>query len=442
MAESIVHQTLIEAVRNLPRSASLLAAFSGGLDSTVLLHALHSLKEPFCYLSAAHVHHNISDQADNWLMFCQDFCKGREIPFFYRRITLKNEAQSSLEEEARNARYQALLDMAKEVQATHIVLAQHQDDQAESLMLQLLRGAGPHGLAAMATVQQLTQHNLSATLWRPLLHVPRAALMQYACHNDLKWVDDDSNTNIGFKRNFLRHEVFPIIEEAFPGYRKTLSRAALLQADAASLLDQCLLPLNQQNTVTVFPIAFDYFTSLPKNLAQHALRQAIRRAGLRAPNYRHLSEMTRQLQHARNDARITLTLDSYRIGIHKGHIYLYQPTAPYSMRWHHEETVTLAHGKLVFTLTKAPGLNRAMLENAQSVIISSRKDGNEALKCLSRPRRLLSDLFREAHIPHWARASWPRIYIDNVLAAVPGIGIAEKYYSKTDGMTVRFLPDL
>lgn len=440
-AEFVIRQTLLESASRLARPAYALVAFSGGLDSTVLLHALYALREQFQHLSAAHVHHGISDQAGAWLAFCQNFCKERKIPFLYRRILLKNEAQLSLEEEARNARYRSLLEMAKEAGAAHIVLAQHQDDQVESLMLQLLRGAGPHGLAAMAPNQPLPRHDDSVALWRPLLQIPRSTLAQYARENGLDWVDDDSNANIGFKRNFLRHKVFPIIEEAFPGYRKTLARAASLQADTVSLLDQHLLLQNPQNIAITFPIALNYFKQLPKNLAQQVLRQAIDRAGLRAPNYRHLLEMARQLQYARDDARIALNLGQYRVGIHKGNIHLYLPTAPYRMHWRRENMINLAHGRLELSFAKTPGLNRIILDNAQSVVVSSRKDKNETLKCLARPRRLLSDLFREAGIPHWARASWPRIYIDHELAAVPDIGVAEKYHSETDSMIARFLPE-
>ncbi len=443
MSESIVHHTVADAIQKLRTPASLLVAFSGGLDSTVLLHALHALKEQenISFLGTAHVHHGISSHADDWLTFCEDFCAARDIPFFHRRVSLANSTQSSLEEEARDARYQALLEMARESNASYVVLGQHQDDQVESLMLQLLRGSGPHGLAAMAQSQPLSRSGVSAMIWRPLLHIPRSELVRYADEYELQWVDDDSNINIEFKRNFLRHKIFPVLEEAFPGYRKTLARAALLQADTVALLDQYLLPQIQKSITPTFPIACKDFAQLPENLAQFVLRQAIHRAGLRASNYRHLSEMTKQLQNARDDARIELRLGQYRLGVHKGNIDLYRPVAPYRMRWQQENVMCLPHGRLLFFHTQTPGLNRDLLENAEDVIITSRVDQRETLQCEHRPRRLLSDLFREADVPHWARATWPRIYIDGELAVVPEIGIVEKFHSEANGVTIRFIPE-
>ncbi|MDR1529465.1 MAG: tRNA lysidine(34) synthetase TilS, partial [Burkholderiales bacterium] len=289
--DATIQDAISFAVTQFDHPASVLVGFSGGLDSVVLLDALHRLQTPHIVrIIAAHVHHGISPHADDWLSFCETFCAERDIPFLFRKIELRRIPQSSLEEEARNARRAALRSMAIEAQADTIALAHHQDDQVEALLLQLLRGAGPHGLAAMASWQPRYDANIA--LWRPFLILPRQKLAEYAAVRRLRWIEDESNGDIGFKRNYLRHRVFPVIAQAFPAYRKTLARAALLQADVASMIDQSL-PASIIEFPSDFPISLDDFTRLPDDLARHTLRRAIRNAGLRAPNYRHLTEMTR-----------------------------------------------------------------------------------------------------------------------------------------------------
>ncbi|MDR2709778.1 MAG: tRNA lysidine(34) synthetase TilS, partial [Burkholderiales bacterium] len=338
--------SLIErALLSIPQSEtprSLLVAFSGGLDSAVLLDALYQSREKLPPLFAAHVHHGLSPNADAWLIFCERFCAARGIAFTSRRLTLEQKPQTSLEEIARQARRAALRAMAEEMNADTIVLAHHQDDQAETLLLQLLRGAGPQGLAAMAVYQtpQTVAGNTAPALWRPLLDVPRTALLAYARTHKLEWIEDESNAEVGFKRNFLRHRIFPILEEGFPAYRKTLSRAAALQAETATLLADAFHEIDEAR----FPLELNRLKTLPEALARHVLRLAIRRAGLRAPTFARLNEMLRQLQHARPDARIELRHSEQCLGVHRGKIMLYTPVLPYRILWRGEERVTLPHG--------------------------------------------------------------------------------------------------
>lgn len=404
---------------------SLLVAFSGGLDSVVLLDALHRMREgwlrisdKFIALTAAHVHHGLSPNADAWLAFCERFCAERGIAFTARRLTLSRKPQTSLEETARQARHAALRAMAEETNADTIVLAHHQDDQVETLLLQLLRGAGPRGLAAMAAYQP--SGKATPALWRPLLDLPRATLLAYARAHKLEWIEDESNAELNFKRNFLRHRVFPVLEEGFPAYRKTLSRAATLQAETAGMLAETDHEIDE--TQTCFPLDLSWLAALPEASARHALRLAFRHAELRAPTFARLNEMLRQLQHARPDARIELRHGGQCLGVHREKIMLYTPVAPYRILWRGEDSVTLPHGTLQLKRGKESHSLREALKEGKEILIASRQSQQEYLKpAANRPRRKLCDWLREAGIPHWARDTWPRIYCDGEIVFVPGI---------------------
>jgi tRNA(Ile)-lysidine synthase len=211
------------------------------------------------------------------------------------------------------------------------------------------------------------------------------------------------------------------LEEGFPAYRKTLSRAATLQAETAAMLAEAWHEIDE--TKARFPLDLSWFKTLPEAPARHALRAAFRHAGLRAPSFACLNDMLRQLQHARPDARIGLRHGSQRLGVHRGQIMLYTPTAPYRILWRGENSVTLPHGILHLNPGKESDFLRDALKQGKEILIASRQYESEYLKPFTnRPRRLLCDWLREAGVPHWARDIWSRIYCDGELVFVPGIG--------------------
>ena len=213
LAEHVVHR------------ARVAVALSGGMDSMVLLDAAAAFvaRHPIA-LSAIHVDHGLSPNAGRWAEFCAAQCVLRDVPLATHRLRLERRRGESLEARARSARYERLL--AADVDA--IILAHHADDQAETVLLQLLRGAGPQGLAAMP------RHRAGRpALLRPLLELARATLAAYAAARGLAWIDDESNADRRHARNFLRHEIAPLLAAHFPGYPETLVRAARHQTEAA-----------------------------------------------------------------------------------------------------------------------------------------------------------------------------------------------------------------
>src|ERR1700676_1995480 len=214
--------------------ARVAVAFSGGIDSMVLLDALvHVSLDHSLQLSAIDVHHGLSPNADQWARFCAEQCASRTVPLTVHRLHLTRKSGQSLDALARAERYERFMSCDVDV----IALAHHADDQAETVLLQLLRGSGPRGLSAMPAFRRGTP-----ALLRPLLSQTRETMAAYARIRGLGWIEDESNSDTTHRRNLLRHEIAPRLATGFKGYPATLTRAASHQAEASALLDELAAP--------------------------------------------------------------------------------------------------------------------------------------------------------------------------------------------------------
>ena len=206
-------------------------ALSGGLDSIVLLDVVDQLRAPFrLEVHAIHVHHGLSPNADSWAEFCAEFCAPRKIALTTKKVDVDRRSPAGLEGAARVARYATFADEG----SPFILLAQHADDQAETVLHQLLRGTGLKGLAGMGEVRVISENQ---TMLRPLLAVSRDEIETFARQRNLKWVEDESNDDTHFTRNFLRHEITLRLAQRFPHYRSSLARAARHASEADEMLE-------------------------------------------------------------------------------------------------------------------------------------------------------------------------------------------------------------
>jgi tRNA(Ile)-lysidine synthase len=219
-----LHKKLIKLTAN----KKFLIAYSGGMDSHVLLHSMQ--QHPEFQLRAVHVHHGLSKNADQWVEHCRKICSDLNIEFIVKYISVKPSKKHSPEALARELRYQEFAQLLQKDEC--LLTAHHANDQAETLLLQMFRGSGPKGLAAMPEHKGF----MSGSLIRPLLEFSRADLHTYAIQNNLNWIEDESNENIGLDRNFIRHKLMPIIKQKWLGILKTLSRVADHCASASELL--------------------------------------------------------------------------------------------------------------------------------------------------------------------------------------------------------------
>lgn len=292
----------------LTPGARLWIGLSGGCDSVVLLHAV--ARSGYAgQLSAIHVHHGLSPNADAWAAACADFCDSLGVPLTVRRVAVDPSAGHGLEAAARAARYAVFFDLAGD----GLLLAHHRGDQAETLLFNLLRGTGVHGAAAMPAERYLGH----LRLLRPLLGVARSEIEAYALASNLSWVDDESNTDTELARNFLRHDVLPAIGRRFPAAEGALAQAAANFGEAAGLLDE-LAELDWQHVAIGQQASLKELRTLPLPRLKNVLRHRLRLLGWRVPVAARLDEFARQLQTAAPDRHPELNLPDGRLYAARG----------------------------------------------------------------------------------------------------------------------------
>ncbi len=406
----------------VPAGSSVLLGLSGGVDSVVLLHILHQLAPRFSWkFSALHVHHGISPKADAWNAFCVDLCRERGIPLRVERVDISPlRADLGVEAAARELRHRAFSIQLVDF----MLLAHHRDDQAETTLLQILRGAGVKGAAAMPVLKARVG---APALLRPLLDISRGELLEYAFAHGLAWVDDESNADDRYPRNFLRHRVLPVLEERFPAYRATLARSARHFAEAADLLDT-LAEQDAGDGVDGDSLAVPKLAELGAARARNLLRWFLHQRGALLPDHTRLEEALRQLCAARSDAQVCVAWDGWELRRYRGRAYLCRarPELKGDLRvlWHGEATLAIAElgGELHFERGTGTGLSLAKLQ-AAPVVIRPRQ-GMELLRPgVGRPMRTLKYLFQEAGIPPWQRERWPLVYCGETLVGVPQVAL-------------------
>ncbi len=408
----------------VPPSAPIIIALSGGRDSVALLDALLAVATfRGNALTAVHVHHGLSPNADAWARFCEESCAARGVTFVLWMAGVARAPRQSLEATARIARYGALAATAAARGIAHVALAHHRGDQAETLLLQLLRGAGPRGLAGMPAA---ACDDAGVTWLRPLLNLPRAAIDAYVEAARLRFVDDESNASHAHRRNAVRHRVMPALAAVFPDPERTLARAAGLQAEAARLADD-LAALDAGDAMLAGSLDRSRLAVLPPHRAANLLRWFLRRHGLPAPSAARLAAMLTQLRTTRPDAEVRILHAGRALGLHRGRIVVHALSpAAFDVPWSGQAELALPHGHLAFESLVGVGLDAARLAGAP-VRIRSRAGGERFSRGAGRPRRALKSLLQEANVPPWLREATPLVFCGDELVWVPQLGVAPEF---------------
>ncbi|CAB3791791.1 tRNA(Ile)-lysidine synthase [Paraburkholderia fynbosensis] len=456
------------ALSALAGSARIAVAFSGGVDSSVLLDAAVRVAGASRCV-ALHVHHGLSPHADAWLAHCQAFAQERGVEFDALRVEVPRAGGVSVEAAARDARYRALDAMCAARGIHTLWLAQHADDQAETVLLQLLRGAGLAGLAAMAP--EFTAAGACTARVRPLLHVLRAQLEHYASARALHWIDDESNADTRYARNALRHEVTPALAVHFPGFRDALARTAAHAASAQRLLDALArIDMDAVSADEGRALSHDALLALDDDRALNLMRYWMRTLGLTVASSARLSDALRQLREvgaAGDGHRLRVDHAGQALRSYRGLVYWEAGDSSEAadetalaareiseLAWQGESIWRLPQwrGTFVFALEEQGAVEAGSDANdtipcdvLRRASLSARsRSGGERMRTSDAPgapSRTLKNLFQERGVPAWKR-DVPLLYIGDELLFVPLLGVnraALPASADADGTRIRII---
>lgn len=414
-------------------------AYSGGIDSHALLHALvHLRADADWQLSVVHVDHGLSPNSGAWARHCQSVCHELNVPCVVERVNVEVQGQGQ-EAAAREARYRVL---AKHIGPGDMLLTAHQrDDQAETVLLHLLRGTGVHGLGGMRQRRPFAR----GSLLRPWLEISRKTIDQYAHDNHLDWIEDDSNRDQNLRRNFLRHEILPRLRTRWPGADTVLARSAGHAAQASALLDE-IARSDQVKCQSREGDGLDISScqKLDEARLTNLLRYVIRQAGLTLPTSKQLEPIVEHVLFPTSSgtARVSWPGGEYRRYRNQLFFVTQDDMASPDFQIDWQPPAPVAIGPLGIELTVEPvlgqGLTAARLQTGQVQLRNRR--GGERLRLAKRAHRhKLKKLFQAAGVAPWERSRLPLIYVDNELAAVGDRWISASFTAapREPGLRVR-----
>lgn len=431
-----------------PPGTQLVLAYSGGVDSEVLAHGLAQFanRHPEYRYLLVHVHHGLSGNAGRWATHCQRRALVYGLPIKVKQVAVNTGPRVSLEAAARDARYHAL---AQELTAGDLLLtAHHQDDQLETLLLALKRGLGPKGLAAMGAIQAFHQDKW---LLRPLLDISRQQVEQFAVTHTIEHIEDESNLDNRFDRNFLRLEVIPALRARWPAIAVTSARSAQLCAEQQALIDDEVasrLPAMLQETANASSPVLDLRLLAQQSAPWRAqlLRGFIDSLGFAMPSAAQLKQVLVQLIDAKEDAKVEIRLNAMVLRRFRHQLYIdrYQPhakLAPINIRlsdalsqhWPITDTASLQAKRCCHGVR----LRLPMADERVSV----RFGAPGSLRCHPHFRdkgRELKKLWQELAVPPWMRDQVPLIYFDDHLVAAVGYWVEKRFIALADDVGLVF----
>jgi tRNA(Ile)-lysidine synthase len=428
---------------SLHDNRNIAVAYSGGVDSQVLLHGLctlrnqHKIKQN---IQVYHVNHGLSHNADDWQKFALQQCQALNVSLTICSVNIKIEARQSLEEKARVARYEALQSACDPTDI--IVTGHHSDDQAETFLLALKRGSGVKGLSAMPGVNTLGEQLLA----RPLLSHSRAEIEQYAQQNQLTWIDDESNLDINYDRNFLRHHILPLLQKRWPGINDTLGRSAQHCAQAQTLADELAQQDLQLVQTEKFSLSVDALSQLSIARFNNVIRYFLQQHQVLMPSSKQLQQIHNQLN-ASIDKNPAVQLAQHCVRRFQGALHLTAIFADVSqwqqlLEWpaninkNHTLTVLLPDNIGQLAVSSDRFADNDQFDWCASIIAPkldqqiSVRFSHQNPRCLPAYRqhsRSVKKVLQELNIPIWQRRRLPFLFYNDELVAVIGHFVCKPY---------------
>lgn len=393
---------------DIPPGARYLVCYSGGLDSSVLLHlACHSSLRP---LEAWHINHGLQPEAGTWEFHCQEYCQTLRLPLRIIRVRVDATHSSGPEAAARSARYAAL--RSNMVDGDILVLAHHQQDQAETVLLRMLRGTGIEGLAGMRLLSKFAP----GQLWRPLLDVPRDVLRSYAVRNHLRWVEDPQNLDPRYTRTWLRRQILPALNARQPGVTARLAQLSRWGAEQA-VLSRDLARLDLAGLRHADALDLSSLSTLSLERQRNVLRGWFHEQGLSSPGSSVLTRLLNEVIGASVDAVPILRYQDHEIRRYRNRLYVMPqlPSSPdpgFQIRWKDQTTLQLPPG------CGRLGANR---QPPSPLIVRFARPGERLRPSGSIHRQRLKKLFQHSGIPTWRRVRTPLVELNGQAAWFPGL---------------------
>lgn len=420
----LLHDNLAASLAELTNGRKFLIGLSGGLDSVVLLHAMASLRNDSVggiELRALHVNHQLYEQANSWQKHCLKFCERLDIEFITTKVDIAE--GSGIESAAREARYREF--EATLLEGEELLLAHHRDDQMETLLLRLMRGSGSRGLSGIPSSRVLGK----GRLLRPLLAINRAELHRYAESCGLTWVEDVSNRDESFDRNYCRHSLLPLIEARWPGYRESWSKSAVL-ANENEALNQELAAIDLFQIVTESPsiVKREQLLALSEPRQRNVLRNWLTSLGANELGWNQLRQLSKEVVQS-GDAKFIG--DGFQIICFRQRLYALRSAAleadlarfdlgPMEEFSTASEIKLPDNGRLLFRETRGEGIK---LDSFEHLSVRYRQ-GGESCRLAGRPSKALKKLLHENAVQPWLRSRIPLLFAGDELVYIPGVGVS------------------
>lgn len=424
---------------HLTPDVPLYVAYSGGMDSHVLLHALAQLRNSQSWrVSALHVDHGLQPNSGQWDAHCKSVCAELGIPYQSERVVVRDVAARGLEDAARQARYDALSRMLPS--GAVLLTAHHQNDQAETVLLQLLRGGSVAGLAAMPAITDFARGRLA----RPLLGFERRALEAYSRTHGLKWIEDSSNENEALARNYVRHRMWPTILARWPQAAEQLALVARHQAQAAELMDAlAVMDLGQVMDANC-DISVASLAKLATARQANVLRYWLRSRGLSVPAERVLDQILARVAVCPKSQHAAIRWGNAQVQRYRDRLVAsrFSPAAPteWETAWNVETPLAIPGSDWVLHAESARGTGLARAHLDAAVLRVRFRRGGEQCR-LRGHRHKVKKLLQEAGIPPWERSRLPLIYVGDELAAIGDRWVCDSYAAKPGEASLVFVLD-